>query len=511
MLVALLSTILQAQVGINTTTPDPSSILDIQSNEAGLLIPRLAETDKASIPAPIANGLMIFNTTTEAFEFYNNGNWYQLATHITCDFAVAASTTNISVELGQTVSFTMDVLATNGAPGAITTTFNSSTSNLVISGFNVTSTSPTTPLQQTIQFTLDASSNAIVGDSGFMVLQIDSGCGETKFITININVTGCDFDITPSATTLYSTVPATSNSLNINLGIDQLGVINGAITSVTSVDSYPGITFNGSSGCYYPCATGVNIDIDNSAVAGTYPFNVVLTSDCGTSKNIVITIVVEADPRDCKQILAEGLSTGDGVYQIDADGPGGLAPFDCYCDMTTDGGGWTMVLNYVRNQASGNSSLRMLTSYLPLLGSSTLGDDETGSSAYWGHAVPSLLGNFSFNELRFYGQETVGSVVDFKIAQQELNSYFSTGIGQINTTHFNNNYITLPGHTSTSSPFGVTRGHADRGNTAMTGVPFRKHNGTNKFSWEIRHGNDWSVTQENGSYNQDTVHRIWIR
>jgi hypothetical protein len=36
-------------------------------------------------------------------------------------------------------------------------------------------------------------------------------------------------------------------------------------------------------------------------------------------------------------------STGDGVYTIDPDGVGGNAEFDTICDMTTEGGGWTLV------------------------------------------------------------------------------------------------------------------------------------------------------------------------
>jgi hypothetical protein len=45
----------------------------------------------------------------------------------------------------------------------------------------------------------------------------------------------------------------------------------------------------------------------------------------------------------CKSILDHGNSTGDGIYLIDPDGPGGEDPFEVYCDMTTDGGGWMAV------------------------------------------------------------------------------------------------------------------------------------------------------------------------
>ncbi|AUP78130.1 fibrinogen-like YCDxxxxGGGW domain-containing protein [Flavivirga eckloniae] len=48
---------------------------------------------------------------------------------------------------------------------------------------------------------------------------------------------------------------------------------------------------------------------------------------------------------NCLEYLNDGHST-DGIYTIDPDGPGSNAPYDCYCDMTNNGGGWTLVFNH---------------------------------------------------------------------------------------------------------------------------------------------------------------------
>jgi len=47
----------------------------------------------------------------------------------------------------------------------------------------------------------------------------------------------------------------------------------------------------------------------------------------------------------CASLLAAG-TTQDGVYTADPDGPGGFAEIPVRCDMTRDGGGWTLVFHH---------------------------------------------------------------------------------------------------------------------------------------------------------------------
>ncbi|MCK6550143.1 hypothetical protein L6R52_30185 [Myxococcota bacterium] len=57
-----------------------------------------------------------------------------------------------------------------------------------------------------------------------------------------------------------------------------------------------------------------------------------------------LALAVEDPPSDgvtCRRILEAGQSRGDGVYRIDVDGRGPLAPVDTWCDMTN--GGWTLL------------------------------------------------------------------------------------------------------------------------------------------------------------------------
>ncbi len=84
-LIALLffSMTIQAQVGIGTTTPNVSSILDITSTTQGLLAPRMTTVERVAITTP-ANSLLVYDTTLKSFYYYDTtilpapGKWVKI-------------------------------------------------------------------------------------------------------------------------------------------------------------------------------------------------------------------------------------------------------------------------------------------------------------------------------------------------------------------------------------------------------------------------------------------------
>lgn len=67
---------INAQVGIGTSSPDPSAALEVSSTEKGLLIPRMSTAQRTAISNP-ANGLMVFDNDTNSQWTYISGAWVQ--------------------------------------------------------------------------------------------------------------------------------------------------------------------------------------------------------------------------------------------------------------------------------------------------------------------------------------------------------------------------------------------------------------------------------------------------
>ena len=68
-----------AQVGINTTgnAPDTSAMLDVSSSDKGILIPRMDSIGRTAILQP-ADGLMVYDTTTTTFWYYDEEQWNEI-------------------------------------------------------------------------------------------------------------------------------------------------------------------------------------------------------------------------------------------------------------------------------------------------------------------------------------------------------------------------------------------------------------------------------------------------
>lgn len=66
-----------AQIGVGTTSPNPSSVLDIYSNDKAVLFPRLTTNQRNQIAAPAA-GMVIFNTDSACIEIFRGTNWLNL-------------------------------------------------------------------------------------------------------------------------------------------------------------------------------------------------------------------------------------------------------------------------------------------------------------------------------------------------------------------------------------------------------------------------------------------------
>lgn len=230
----------------------------------------------------------------------------------------------------------------------------------------------------------------------------------------------------------------------------------------------------------------------------------------GTGKMIFTNNTSKWSPtpilKSCKDIINYFPLSASGVYTIDPDGTGTLPAIPCYCDMETDGGGWTLVLNYLHKGGT-NPDLLLKTSSLPLLGSTSLGIDESASTTTWGHTSNSYLNNFSFTELRFYGRTSLHTrIIHYKTSHPNTISYFKTGTGSM--SGIQSSYTSLTGHNAIN-PGSSSSFYTNQGDYAMTEFPFWI--GADKH-WGIRgNGFRWEVDDYPANSSNNTLHQIWIR
>ena len=145
-LLVFTTNIVFSQVGIGTTTPDSSSMLDIKSTDKGILIPRMTFVQKDLISSPVS-GLLIYQTNGEdGFYFYDGANWLRLVKNVSPSFSGVITSGAISAT--GTVSATAFVGDGSGLTGIGTSssTFKDAYSNVVV-GSKLVSLTPSITIQ----------------------------------------------------------------------------------------------------------------------------------------------------------------------------------------------------------------------------------------------------------------------------------------------------------------------------------------------------------------------------
>ncbi|MCK6544734.1 hypothetical protein L6R52_02620 [Myxococcota bacterium] len=105
-----------------------------------------------------------------------------------------------------------------------------------------------------------------------------------------------------------------------------------------------GATCNGGADCLSRvCSAGVcQVDSCTDGVQNGAETGVDCGGTCGPCVIRACDASNAASCASCLTILEAGLSQGNAVYEIDPDGAGPNAPYATACDMTTDGGGWSL-------------------------------------------------------------------------------------------------------------------------------------------------------------------------
>jgi PKD repeat protein len=96
-------------VGINNAgqSAHPSAGLDVDFSDKGVLVPRLTDAQRNAISNP-ANGLLIFNTTTNCFNFFKSGIWFEL-----CGNCISPPTPTVSTNAPVCEGDTLKLFAGN--------------------------------------------------------------------------------------------------------------------------------------------------------------------------------------------------------------------------------------------------------------------------------------------------------------------------------------------------------------------------------------------------------------
>ena len=233
-ILAMLLTIVtsKAQVGIGTTTPHVSAILDLTSTSKGLLPPSLTYTQKNAISTPVA-GLMIWCTdcgSTGQMQVYNGSTWTNIS-----GSAASHPTTNGTAIVSQYTCSTASTgaLIVGGSASGATQTITATVTT--VGTYSIAAVANGVTFSGIGTFTAIGAQNIVLTSSGIptvvgthsFVLNTTPNCSFNRTTVVQCGVTPFTFTYN-GATVTYGTVVGGAGKcwLDRNLGATQVATSN---------------------------------------------------------------------------------------------------------------------------------------------------------------------------------------------------------------------------------------------------------------------------------------------
>ena len=446
-----------------------------------------ATTSTRNALSGVRPGQMIFNHTTNLMEYYNGTSWISIDTPPTVS---SVSPTEVESAAGGNVTFTI-----NGARFSVGATVQ------FISSTGVTiNASPVTRVSSS-QLTAVAAKNSFVNGQEPYDVKVTNASGLATTLNDQINV-----DNAPTWSTSAGTIAT----------IDDVGdATHATITasdaegdtvaySITSGSLPGGLSLNSSSGAI----TGEPNNVSSST---TSTFTARATANSKTadrSFNIVVTPANDgtSSARACTnptQLYNDYGTNTSGVYWIKSNNFNSGTAVQAY--FLYDGNtGYLMCCNYLHQSGTNPNLNNRTNSSFPVLGSSSLGTNESGT-IYWGHVNGGSNGVGAFGTVdmvRWYGKASGHSrVIHFQHNNSGTITWANTGSGSHSGLN-NGGQNNLTGHSANLPNV------ADNLGSGWTGFPYYRGG---QYHWGLKGGNRWEVDDYQNNENQHTLHRVWVR
>ncbi len=123
------------QIGIGTITPNPSAIMDMTSQNQGMLTPRMTTAQREAIANP-ANGLLVFDTDMQSFEYFSTSenSWLKMSSKVRDNFVLVKSQADFPAAVSNTI--TLDENSYYEINGSITLSASIDLNGAYISGLD---------------------------------------------------------------------------------------------------------------------------------------------------------------------------------------------------------------------------------------------------------------------------------------------------------------------------------------------------------------------------------------